>query len=368
MFMTVAVIIVGNAQIIAQLNPNICYMVCMIITMILGIVLGSIRSLQRLGWLCNASVWMNIVSFLIVMVAAANYGIDYQFIFNSTLINTVMPVKTFAGPPPDAYQMSAYGTAATMSGINSMVYSYGGALLFVAFLAEMRHPWDFWKGMLAAQSFICIVYIFFGAFVYGFYGQYSSSSITQVTAMKSLQVTGNVFALVTAFIACFLYFNVGMKVVYLEVGQEILGLPPITSKKGKLLWYALGPLYWILAFVVAAAVPNLSGISSIVGSMMILNFTYTFPAFLYLGYRVKVDAKLPGEGFDPVTRVTTRHDGGIKRWWRGYTVNWHFNTVYFLYGCGVPDCPVRPGWHRRHLVRLCRSCVKKERCRRCSSK
>lgn len=56
-----------------------------------------------------------------------------------------------------------------MSGINSMVYSYGGALLFVAFLAEMRHPWDFWKGMLTAQSFICVVYIFFGAFVYGFY-------------------------------------------------------------------------------------------------------------------------------------------------------------------------------------------------------
>jgi Kef-type K+ transport system membrane component KefB len=43
--------------------------------------------------------------------------------------------------------------------------SYGGALLFIAFLAEMRHPWDFWKGMLVAQVFICFVYIFFGAFV-----------------------------------------------------------------------------------------------------------------------------------------------------------------------------------------------------------
>lgn len=43
----------------------------------------------------------------------------------------------------------------------------GGALLFVAFLGEMRHPWDFWKAMISAQAFICIVYIFFGAFVYG---------------------------------------------------------------------------------------------------------------------------------------------------------------------------------------------------------
>jgi hypothetical protein len=43
--------------------------------------------------------------------------------------------------------------------------SWGGALLFVAFMAEMRDPMDFWKGMLCAQVFIGAVYIFFGAFV-----------------------------------------------------------------------------------------------------------------------------------------------------------------------------------------------------------
>lgn len=86
-----------------------CFMATMIICMVIGIVLGSIRSLQRLGWLCNASVWMNVVSFIIVMVAAANYGIDYSIITNNTLINTIGPIKTFAGPPPDVYQQSAYG-------------------------------------------------------------------------------------------------------------------------------------------------------------------------------------------------------------------------------------------------------------------
>lgn len=29
----------------------------------------------------------------------------------------------------------------------------------------MRHPMDFWKGLMVAQLFICIVYIFFGVFV-----------------------------------------------------------------------------------------------------------------------------------------------------------------------------------------------------------
>lgn len=43
--------------------------------------------------------------------------------------------------------------------------SWGGALLFIAILAEMRHPWDFWKALLCAQVFIGVVYVFFGAYV-----------------------------------------------------------------------------------------------------------------------------------------------------------------------------------------------------------
>lgn len=43
--------------------------------------------------------------------------------------------------------------------------AYSGAILFIAFLSEMRHPMDFWKAMICAQLFISIVYIFFGVFV-----------------------------------------------------------------------------------------------------------------------------------------------------------------------------------------------------------
>jgi hypothetical protein len=48
---------------------------------------------------------------------------------------------------------------------NENIDAYGGALLFIAFLSEMRHPADFWKGLFVAQLFISIVYIIFGALV-----------------------------------------------------------------------------------------------------------------------------------------------------------------------------------------------------------
>jgi hypothetical protein len=58
------------------------------------------------------------------MVAAANYGIDYQAALSSTLIKAIEPVKTFAGPPPDQYQQQAYGFAGQFNGINSLVCTY----------------------------------------------------------------------------------------------------------------------------------------------------------------------------------------------------------------------------------------------------
>jgi hypothetical protein len=135
-----------------------------------------------------------------------------------------------------------------------------------------------------------------------------------------------------------------MKTVYIEVFQQAFHFPEITSKKGKLLWYALGPIYWALAFVFAAAVPNLNGISGLVGALLILNFTYTFPALLYVGYRCQVDAALPGEGFDPSTRMTIRHDSGWKRWVRGFMKNWHINTLSVIYFLGGLVCSGMGSW------------------------
>lgn len=104
--------------------------------------------------------------------------------------------------------------------------------------------------------------------------------------MVGLQIAGNVFAFLTGFIACFLYFNIGMNTMYMEVFQEILHFPAITTSRGTWLWYALGPVYWALAFVVADAVPNLRFVVSFVFTFTISGrdpfFAFTHPSVLLL--------------------------------------------------------------------------------------
>jgi len=345
MFFSVAVILLGQTYILAQLagGVNLCFIVCAIIILVVCLVSGYMRSLKHLGWFCNASVWINIVSFIIICVAAAKYGPDPVPAVNLGVLpkewalpGQMAPVKTFAGTPPALYQPSDHDLfAAKFNGINSMVYAYSGAILFIAFLSEMRHPMDFWKAMLCAQLFISIVYIFFGAFAYSYYGQYSYVNITQVVQPLSLQILSNVLGLITGWLAVFLYFNVGMKTVYIEIGQEICGLPSITSKRGKYLWWGLGPIYWIIAFVVAMSVPQFSAFTNFIGGLFSLNFTYSFSGIMFTGYNIHEGARLPGEGYDPVTGVTTRHDSGVKRWIRGFKARWYLAlpaTLYALAG------------------------------------
>ena len=115
--------------------------------------------------------------------------------------------------------------------------------------------------------------------------------------------------------------------------NNVIGFPALTTKRGKLIWVAMVPVYWSLAFVMAGAVPELGDISSLVGAFCIGNFTYTFPALLKIGFEIKKAAILPEESFDEATKTFTRHDTGLKRWWRGYKKSFlltSFNIFYFL--------------------------------------
>lgn len=336
MFCSVAVVLTGNSQIFSQLvNAKVCYIAVVVINLIIGMASGWLRTFKQLGWICNFAVWINVATFIMVCVAAAQHGPDPEVALQTTLLKTFAPVKTFVNTPPAAYQQQTTNQfAAQFNAIDTIVYAYSGAVLFIAFLAEMRHPMDFWKGCLLAQTFIMVVYVFFGAFVYTYLGQYSITSITQVISPKGMQVACNVLALITGFLAIFLYFHVGMKVVYLEVCQQIFNLPPISTKKGYWFWCALGPIYWILALIVSVSIPNFTGITNFIGGLLSLNFTYSIPAIMYVGYKIKESASLPGEGFDPATGVTTLHDTGMVRWVRGFKKSWIWTLPAIIFALG----------------------------------
>ncbi|KAI1476889.1 transmembrane amino acid transporter protein-domain-containing protein [Daldinia eschscholtzii] len=342
LLLTVSVIILSNGQSISQISRGssgesigICFVACMIIFMAAGFVLGQIRTLRRLGWLAHISVWLTVTLVILCMVSVV-YGPNYAAVEASFGLSPGMPIRTYAGAPPPGMATGGVGFVASLNGLNVAVYAYGGALLFAALLAEMRQPLDFWKSLLIAEIFIYGIYIFFGVFMYSYQGQYTYNPSVQGIAAYGMQTAGNILSLASSLIAAVLYSNIGLKVVYIEVFHELLGFPDLTTKKGKMWWAALIPLYWAVAFIIAAAVPQFSYIVGLIGALFILSFTYTFPAFLAIGYWIKKDAMVEGEEhFDPTTGTYNFVDHGCKRWGRGFMKKPLFNAFNVFYFLGA---------------------------------
>lgn len=337
----VALIIISNGEALSEVSKfKLCYAICCLVWALAGFFIGQVRTLQKFGWLANFAVWINLLIMFISMGVAAHSPPLYSaaaasagYSVNPALVTPnaagVFPAVTHSAGLPDPANFGA-----SVNGLMQAVYAYGGAMLFTEFMSEMKRPYDFLKGMWGAQFFIYICYMIYGLFMYGYQGQYLQNPSYLGISPYNWQTAGNVLAMVSALIAAALYGNIGVKVLYNNIAVEFFRAPPLSQKNGKLLWVALIPIYWSIAFVVGAAIPDFSGFTTIVAAVCILQFTYTFPPFLHLAFNVKKNALRGGEGFDPVTGQVSLQDTGVKRMMRGFMAgNWYlnvWNVIYFL--------------------------------------
>lgn len=337
LFLNVGIIIVVNGQSLSQIaakgpdktQNGPCFIILCFVWAIAGALLGQIRTLQKLAWIANAAIWMNVFIIISSMAVIAHSGPNFTAAKANNMVEPGPIFKT-AGPPP--------GVAfdGQVVGLMQAVFSYGGAMLFIEFMSEMKRPFDFWKGMLCAQTFIFFCYLFYGLFCYSYQGQFTINPTFQGISSYAWQTVSNVFYIVSSLIAGVLYGNIGVKVVYNNVLMELLKFPSLGTKAGKLVWVAVVPIYWAVAFIVAAAIPQVSNLSGLIAAACILQFSYTFPPMIMLGFQVKKDANRAGEGFDPSSGRTTHHDSGFARYRRGYMKKFLFNTfnlIFFLGSC-----------------------------------
>ena len=214
----VAVIIISNGEALSEVAKfKLCYAICCLVWALAGFLLGQIRTLQKYGWLANAAIWINLMIMFITMGVAAHSAPLYSasassagYSVNPDLVtpdaNNVYPAVTHSGGLPDQANFGA-----SVNGLMQAVYSYGGAMVFVEFMSEMRYPRDFLKGMWSAQLFIYICYMLYGLFMYGYQGQYLQNPSYLGISGYGWQTTGNVLAIVSALIAAGLYGNIGVK-------------------------------------------------------------------------------------------------------------------------------------------------------------
>lgn len=326
MILNVGIICLSSGQALAQCigstddNPKVCFTVQILFWALAGMVLGQIRSLRDYSYIANSAVWMNIAICVITMAGAYMYD----------------PYGPATGWAPGDKIIPTAGTKNglfdQMLGVDQMVFAWGGATIFCELMAEMANPREFIQGLMGADGLILVVYLFFGIFTYTCQGQYVSNPANQGIQTYKLRLASNVLSLVSGVFAAALYGNVGLKVLYQGFGVPDLKFPVLTSKKGAVLWAGLVFIYWSVAYIIGAAIPQVSALSALVGSLCILNFSYTLPAGFMLTLMMREDAG-QHDTYHPETatidRIDSWKDGA--RWKRAITSGtWKRQTAKFF--------------------------------------
>ncbi|KAL8850216.1 MAG: hypothetical protein Q9221_004815 [Calogaya cf. arnoldii] len=346
----VGISIIQNGQGLAQISKgSVCFIILCFVWAIAGAVLGQIRTLRRLGWLAHAAIWLNVLTLIITTAVVFHSDPNYDAALANN--NAAKGPKVTTADPPEGV-----GFEGQVVGLMQAVYSYGGVMLTYAgnALCGIHGRDEETVRFLETHGMGADVHLLLlhDLWLLGLFptGPVHHQPNYQGVSPYAWQTAVNAIALVTALIAALLYSNIGIKVLYSNVFMELFGFPSLAQKSGKLLWVAFVPVYWGLAFVVAAAIPSISNLSGLIAAVCILQFSYTFPPLLMLFHCAQRDAIQEGvEGFDPSTGQTIRQDSGMSRWMRGLRKHSALNAFNFRLQLGKYLCVYegpRPNFNR----------------------
>lgn len=309
--------IVMQGQALAQLiDFKFCFLALNIFFALAGIVLTQVRTIRNIAWFSNVNVFLNLVIMFLTAYGVAMYDpvpaqSGHRDLSEPIVLHAWIPKGT------DWHEQVA--------GVQLAVMAYGGAMIFVEFLAEMRRPADFWKAAICAQSLCWAMYMFFGLFGYSMQGQYSAILPTVNMANRVFQGVTNGIGILCVFAISTLYAHVGCKLVYRVIMRGYFRAPSLTSRKSTLYWCLTVLCYWAIAWALGSAIPNITDLNIVVGAACALQFTYTFPSLLLLGHWMQVDASngdVPWEpGMEPFkNRADSWHNWSrwkraLKKWW-----------------------------------------------------
>ncbi|KAJ9601929.1 hypothetical protein H2200_013599 [Cladophialophora chaetospira] len=323
---------------------HICYIVCPLIFVIIGFFLTQIRTLRNYGWIANFGFWANILAIFVSMGATAHNPPNYAIATLGSVGSAIDPttITPVNGVYPPKVHYAALPTSNLLGAVNGMlsgVLAWAGLQLFVEFMAEMKRPHDFLKGMFVAQAVIYTAYMVYGCFIYYYQGQYTFNPAYLGVSDYGWQTVGNTLTLISGLIAAGLYGNIGIKVFYNNVLVDIFRAPLMTTKRGKFFYAAIVPIWWSIAFIIAAAIPAYVYFVGVMSASCLLNLSYTIPPWIALGYDIRKNTQ---GTFDPTIGRTSRGLTGVNRYIRGFWTGgvlqisfnvWH--VLYFLASLGM---------------------------------
>lgn len=210
-------------------------------------------------------------------------------IFAATLIVMIaLGVADPSGAPPGwDKEITLVGNPTFAQGFTSVLniaFAYAGNQAFITVMAEMRDPSrDFMPSMYILQIFAIPMYTIVGAVIYSLAGQYTTSPALGAAPLVPAKVAYGIL-LPTLLGTSLVFGHTAIKFIFVECLRlmEIEHDYDRNTKRTWIVWLGIGTTFWVLAFILANAIPLFDSILSVSSALFVAWFTFGISGVMWL--------------------------------------------------------------------------------------
>ncbi|KAJ5818188.1 hypothetical protein N7474_003779 [Penicillium riverlandense] len=234
---------------------------CSIVFGVVGLVISFVCSLPRT--LVKMS-WLSLVSFGSIMTAVLITMIGVGIEKPDTHIVPAVHTDLFHG----------------FSAVCNIVFAFSGHAAFFGLMAELRNPRDFPKSLCLLQGLDISLYLIAALVIYRYAGDDVSSPALGSASPVVAKVAYGI-ALPTIIIAGVINGHIAFKYVYTRVFS---GTDRIHKRDWVAIssWVAIALGLWILAWIIASAIPVFSSLLSLITALFASWFSYGLSGIFWL--------------------------------------------------------------------------------------
>ena len=165
--------------------------------------------------------------------------------------------------------------------VADIIIAYTGHMAFFGFITELKQPRDFPKALVLLQTVAVTVYIVVAVVIYQYAGAAVASPALS-SASPLFKKIAFAIAAPTIVVAGVINAHVCVKNIYVRIWRGTDVMSQRSGIKGPGSWIALCAAVWIVALLIAAAIPVFSQLLGLVGALFCSWFSLGIPACLWL--------------------------------------------------------------------------------------
>ncbi|PWY68005.1 neutral amino acid permease [Aspergillus sclerotioniger CBS 115572] len=166
------------------------------------------------------------------------------------------------------------------SAVSNIVFAYCAHVAFFGLIAEMEQPKDFKKSLFMLQSFEIALYVTAACVVYYYVGKDVQSPALS-SAGPLLKKVAYGIAIPTIVGAGVVNGHIGLKYIYFRACHKS-DLIHSRSRRSVAIWIGLGLVCWIVAWIIAEAIPVFSDLNGLISALFASWFSYGLSGIYWL--------------------------------------------------------------------------------------